>query len=587
MKVLRRLLIMVLFSLVHVGSHGYVRNRSDGNTGAPLAWPSGSTNIVLNVDSGGRTYLDVSTNVGDAILEWNASSGVTLSQQASSTQAEDQNDVYFPVGGERDEVGFGSSTLAVTLTRYYIGSGTIIEGDILYNTDFFDGSEDESKFADVTAHEMGHLIGLSHSEVKGATMLYTHFDGQATLSDDDKAGGYAAYPYSPAKGQISGKIIGGAGRVPIFGTHVQAISEETGTVVAGAISDDDGTFAIKGLELDDTYYLYTRPIQVIASIPSYYSNIKKDFCSGGADYRGSFFQSCLASDSGQLQGIKISGTQASRNVGSVTIRCNLRLPSSYSDAKGGGTFSPATQDASDNVGNTLVGYFTRAQFDAGSSDSYSLDLGTFTAQANEYLEVKVIAQGLYSVLDFDVDATPSGTSTSPTGSSLDKIVRVPLTQGVSGEEIDVEITPENYGTHMNDGGTPSDFTDDTCKTTANYPNCNRFGDDLHLYLLSFRVVESDSGGYSSVSQKSFPTIYGNDSCPDAANAYAVTRSSSGGSSQPTRVQPQEDELLVGCGSLDASAGPPGSGGGPLSLFAGFLIAALLSSSRKRAEERAT
>ena len=578
-------IIFFLLSSVGFYSYGYVVNRSTGSTGAYLEWATNS--ISLYADPGGRTYLDIETHIDNAISQWNSNTSLTLSRQASSTQEENQNDIYFPTGNDRDEIGFGSATLAITITSYYIQSGEIIEGDIAFNTDFFDDASDESRFADVITHEMGHFIGLSHSEVKGSTMLYTHFSGQDSLADDDRAGGYAIYPYGATRGEISGKVIGGSSSTPIFGAHVQAVSEDLGIVVASAITEDDGTFSIDGLALEDTYYLYTGPIRVISSIPSYFDDIKKDFCSGGADYRGSFFQSCLSSEKGYPQGVKLEGGSASRGVGSITIRCNLDNPSDYSDAKNGGALGVSVQSGQ-NAGNTLVGAFTREQFSSGSEDGYSISLGNYEPQNNEYLEIKIISQGLYSVLDFEtsLDVGCSGsTCESPQGSSLDKIIRTPLTSGSTGEVVDLTIRPRNYMSRMNDRGTGSDFSDDICLTSSSYPSCRTFGDNLHFYLLSFRVVTESSGEYTSVSQKSF-SIRDNGSCPDAGGSYAVSGSGGGGRPGQAAAASKDDDLISGCGSLDVSGGGPKSGG-PLSLLVGFFMVAIFHHLRKMVDERVT
>ncbi len=65
---------------------------------------------------------------------------------------------------------------ATTLVTYTPDSGEIIDGDIVYNAADWDWSINEEvkgslSFKSVTAHEIGHLLGLGHSDVLEATMF--------------------------------------------------------------------------------------------------------------------------------------------------------------------------------------------------------------------------------------------------------------------------------------------------------------------------------------------------------------------------------------------------------------------------------
>jgi len=68
------------------------------------------------------------------------------------------------------------SCLAATLTGYYTGS-TIYDADVYTNTKYkfyssgeADGCSSEFDIEGIMVHEVGHVIGIGHSNVTGATM---------------------------------------------------------------------------------------------------------------------------------------------------------------------------------------------------------------------------------------------------------------------------------------------------------------------------------------------------------------------------------------------------------------------------------
>ncbi|MDX6529663.1 MAG: hypothetical protein QOH41_1953 [Blastocatellia bacterium] len=149
-------------------------------------------------------------------------------------------------------------------TRVFSDSGgAIVEADIalnpneLFSSDGTPGTYDlESTFA----HEVGHLLGLEHSAVIGATMQPRQAQNglyglpaftQRTLSEDDAAGARALYGSQAGLGSISGKLIANAfagSSKPIFGGHVFAEDALTGRLIAGSITLASGDYRIDALE---------------------------------------------------------------------------------------------------------------------------------------------------------------------------------------------------------------------------------------------------------------------------------------------------------------------------------------------------
>jgi hypothetical protein len=89
------------------------------------------------------------------------------------------------------------SCLAATLTGYYTGN-TIYDADIYTNTKYnytsskeTDGCSGEYDIDGIMTHEVGHVIGLGHSSVAGATMYPSVSScnyNNRTLEADDIAG---------------------------------------------------------------------------------------------------------------------------------------------------------------------------------------------------------------------------------------------------------------------------------------------------------------------------------------------------------------------------------------------------------------
>ncbi|MGZ5473801.1 MAG: matrixin family metalloprotease [Thermoanaerobaculia bacterium] len=86
------------------------------------------------------------------------------------------------------------SCLAATLTGYYSGS-TIYDADVYTNTKYkfyssgeADGCSSEFDIEGIMVHEVGHVIGIGHTNVAGATMypsVSACNTGNRTLEADD------------------------------------------------------------------------------------------------------------------------------------------------------------------------------------------------------------------------------------------------------------------------------------------------------------------------------------------------------------------------------------------------------------------
>jgi hypothetical protein len=153
---------------------------------------------------------------------------------------------------------------------FYNRRGFITEADIVLNPfqQFStDGTYGTFDLESTLTHEIGHLLGLKHSAVLGATMAESFARngtrgivdfGPRTLSESDIAAIRDIYGPKPGDetccAAINGKIISGPAH-PASGLKVWAEDSETGRVLAITDTAADGTYHIGGL-LAGSYSLY-------------------------------------------------------------------------------------------------------------------------------------------------------------------------------------------------------------------------------------------------------------------------------------------------------------------------------------------
>jgi predicted Zn-dependent protease len=139
--------------------------------------------------------------------------------------------------------------------------GIITETDIVLNPNQPFSSDGSAGTYDLEAtfmHEIGHLLGLEHSAVLGATMqprqgrngIYNlTASSPRALSEDDRAGVRAIYGArlgAGLRGAIAGNISFSSG-APVFGANVWAEEAMSGRVIASNITLLNGTYRIEGL----------------------------------------------------------------------------------------------------------------------------------------------------------------------------------------------------------------------------------------------------------------------------------------------------------------------------------------------------
>jgi hypothetical protein len=178
---------------------GYSLNGKTWPSGSEIVMRFGLGNSILPLIDGNSSY---DAAVAPVIDMWNAKMARVRLAGVNSTSAVSSGDRVNSVAFSNSVFGqpFGTGTLAVT---YYIMQGSnLLEADVLFNRALtFDSYRGPLRFgatghalADIRRvflHELGHGLGLNHSE--GDNVMASLISDREVLSADDIAGIQAMY----------------------------------------------------------------------------------------------------------------------------------------------------------------------------------------------------------------------------------------------------------------------------------------------------------------------------------------------------------------------------------------------------------
>ncbi|MEE9384152.1 MAG: M57 family metalloprotease [Nannocystaceae bacterium] len=226
------------------------------------------------------------------------------------------------------------STTSVAYTELWTdSSGQITEVDIVLNDltfqfvsadgpqtslpDYLDPTDRRVVLEDVITHELGHALGLGHSDEIDATMFTFGWSAQRDLSCDDVAGVRAHYSISNADtGTVIGRVVAPSG-TPILGAHVRLISADHPDVRPSGLSRKDGSFEISGVP-SGRYLVGVAPWKAgVRSLSPYYHALDHAICPSGA-----FARTFLTRDGGTRLALFDVGGQTTTDVSSILVACS-------------------------------------------------------------------------------------------------------------------------------------------------------------------------------------------------------------------------------------------------------------------------
>lgn len=264
--------VLVLLAAVPLGAYLKLGSRIGART-VTLSWSEFPVRYFVTDRSAGdvsaqqfQTAIDRAFNTWHAVETAETSSEFTGFTQADPLREDNMSVLGFLEQSDQDR------TLAATTFLIDAADGSILESDIFFNSAFqwstaAGGETGRFDLESIAVHEIGHLLGLSHSAlgetelVSGgrrviaaeSVMFPIAFSSGNTadrvLKADDIAGMsdiYGTGAFARQFGSVSGRVTKNGGGV--VGAHIVAFNTRTRKLVGGFSLDSDGGFVIAGLE---------------------------------------------------------------------------------------------------------------------------------------------------------------------------------------------------------------------------------------------------------------------------------------------------------------------------------------------------
>ncbi|HEX8264696.1 MAG TPA: matrixin family metalloprotease [Pyrinomonadaceae bacterium] len=249
---------------------------ADAGGKIPLRWKSGAT-ITLAVSNSLKqapnikSGSDISGAIERSLAAWEQAANIKFNLiwtdktgiNAANSEGDGTSLLTIASAPENLASFAGEASELAGRTRvFFTKRGLLSEADIALNPQqqfSTDGSPETFDLQATVTHEIGHLLGLSHTDVLGATMhpqqgkngIYgLPAFAPRTLSDDDRAGIRMLYGGKTDAvdccGTIAGTLSTGSGK-PLTNLIVWAETEADGRLIATSKTNESGMFNLGGL----------------------------------------------------------------------------------------------------------------------------------------------------------------------------------------------------------------------------------------------------------------------------------------------------------------------------------------------------
>jgi hypothetical protein len=219
---------------------------------------------------------DVAAAIHSALETWSTAANINFVEVPSKLQSissaprpDGVNLITIAATSENLAIFGNENSPARTRVFYDSDTGEISEADIVINPYLYsvtgepvefstDGTPGTYDLQSTLTHEIGHLLGLNHSSVVGATMNATQaLNGtfglpaltERTLSESDVAAVKSIYGSPGETGSVDGRILSNqqGNLLPAARAHVWLEDVTLGRVMASGVTNSNGAFEIGGV----------------------------------------------------------------------------------------------------------------------------------------------------------------------------------------------------------------------------------------------------------------------------------------------------------------------------------------------------
>ena len=202
---MKKILILVLATFAATQTLYAFQLNNVAKNGA--RWRSYPVSMSINTADSGLADKEVVSAIQEQMSKWNASigtevlaiSGMNTTPAANTMDVDGMNMIAFSTNFRADSNGFDPQS-AVAIAGQYGDGYTMTDAFLLFNAEYVAWDTDSAKSTSkksyrdhlptIALHELGHVLGLGHSEVTSAVMATTRQTKiVGTLTADDIAGG--------------------------------------------------------------------------------------------------------------------------------------------------------------------------------------------------------------------------------------------------------------------------------------------------------------------------------------------------------------------------------------------------------------